>query len=686
MCTICQAFRPVDPECPYGGRPSPISADRFEGNDASAGRNTNARMSAGDTFTGQIGFSGDHDWIAIELSAGSAYTIELTGLSLGDPYLYLRNSSGSLIASNDDYSGLDSRISYTATNSGTYYIDAAAYGSGVGTYRISVEEVAPVAPASPSELSRYLTNGFWNDSGLTSRAFDSNVISVNLSALTRTGQELAREALQAWSAVANLEFFEIRGNADITFDDSDSGAYARSVVSNGEIISSFVNISTEWIDSYGGQIGDYSFQTYLHEIGHALGLGHMGNYNGSADFGFDETFANDSWQASVMSYFAQSENPNIDADLAYVVTPMLADIIAIRSLYGAPGSSGLTGGNTIYGRNHNLGDSWLGNVFDAQMGAGGVADARSVAMTITDTGGWDRLDLGHDNQDQDVDLRMGGVSDVFGLRGNLQISLGTVIESYVAGRGNDRVVGNAGNNNISGGNGDDSIFGNDGNDRLFGNNGNDLLRSMTGNNRMLGGNGSDRLEAGAGSDWLSGGNGNDALRGGDGGDTLLGNSGDDRIWGEAGNDILRGGYGDDILLGNLGADNLYGDAGADRIVGNYGNDALLGNQGNDTLLGGNGNDTLLGGQGSDILWGGSGNDTFQFRTTDGRSQDVIGDFGRGRDLIDLSDFDIINSDQIVISRYSGYTRVSVDVDSDGESDFLLRLAGNVEVDEFDFVI
>ena len=55
-------------------------------------------------------------------------------------------------------------------------------------------------------------------------------------------------------------------------------------------------------------LNTYAFQTYIHEIGHALGLGHPGNYNGEARYPNDAEFQNDSWAMSIMSYFGQTEN------------------------------------------------------------------------------------------------------------------------------------------------------------------------------------------------------------------------------------------------------------------------------------------------------------------------------------------------------------------------------------------
>ena len=201
-----------------------------------------------------------------------------------------------------------------------------------------------------------------------------------------------------------------------------------------------------------------------------------------------------------MSYFSQGENTTVSATKAEAVTAMMADVIAIQDLYGAAGAGSLTDGATTYGVGHTLGASWLGQLFDAVNGDGYAAsyDGSDFALTISDIGGHDLLDLSNDTFAQNVYLGDEGISDVMGLTGNLIIARGTEIEDYNAGSGNDTVRGNGAANTISG---------NDGNDTLKGFNGKDVLS---------GGNGDDTLKGGAGRDFLKGGAGADVLNGGTG--------------------------------------------------------------------------------------------------------------------------------------------------------------------------
>jgi Ca2+-binding RTX toxin-like protein len=81
---------------------------------------------------------------------------------------------------------------------------------------------------------------------------------------------------------------------------------------------------------------------------------------------------------------------------------------------------------------------------------------------------------------------------------------------------------------------------------------------------------------------------------------------------------------------------------ADKMRGFGGADLLNGRAGNDVLQGDGGNDTLAGGGGADSLTGGAGADTFDYNAASesrGTGKDVITDFTRGIDRIDLAGID-----------------------------------------------
>ncbi len=94
-------------------------------------------------------------------------------------------------------------------------------------------------------------------------------------------------------------------------------------------------------------------------------------------------------------------------------------------------------------------------------------------------------------------------------------------------------------------------------------------------------------------------------------------------------------------------------SGRDTLRGGTGNDVLKGGNGRDTLIGNGGSDTLIGGRGRDILTGNQGADLFTFQSDMDFRQarlgvDTITDFGRGNDLIVLSEttFGSLRSNQI----------------------------------------
>ena len=194
-------------------------------------------------------------------------------------------------------------------------------------------------------------------------AATDGTVTVDITALATESQQLARWALEAWTNVTGIEFRFVAANANIAFREDQPGAGFYGI--SRDLSEGVVNVSAEWLGE-NSEIGSAGFRTYLHEIGHALGLGHPGDYPkdpsnpNATTYENDAKFLNDSTQASVMSYFSQTSNTHIDASYAEPVTPMIADIIAIQNLYGVP--TDINVGDTIYGYGSNVG-GYLGLLF-----------------------------------------------------------------------------------------------------------------------------------------------------------------------------------------------------------------------------------------------------------------------------------------------------------------------------------
>jgi hypothetical protein len=460
--------------------------------DIPASTSTTATISVGGSTNDQLEVFGDHDWFRINLTAGQQITISLTGSGtnpLEDPYLNLRNSAGTILTYNDDSGGTrNAKIVFTATTTGTYYIDAGAWDTssvnpwtstaepnytGVGTYTLSVQPYSPPPLWTYDQIANQLINGYWTTQQTSAHHFDvtqGGTITVNYSALTSAEQTLAIAALAEWSDIIGVTFRPVTTtDAQIMFDDSedpsDPGPVAQTdgTWSNGIISQSHVQISSSWVTSYGtssggGPLNSYAFQTYLHEIGHALGLGHAGNYNGTADYAADALFKNDAWSTSIMSYFSQQDNSyfaNQGFSEFFAVTPMVADVLAMQQMYGL--STTTRAGDTTYGFNSNAGR----DVYNASI-------MSNVAYTVFDSGGNDTLDYSGFSQNQTINLNPETFSNVGPGIGNVSIARGTVIENAIGGSGNDTLIGNSVANVLTGGFGTDTLTGGAGGDTFRG--------------------------------------------------------------------------------------------------------------------------------------------------------------------------------------------------------------------------
>ncbi len=400
------------------------------------------------------------------------------------------------------------------------------------------------------------------------------------------------QALQAWADVANIKFVRVgigsegegaySNDAAILFGNYSSGESRSAAFANYPGSTNSASAAGDvWVNITAGtnsspSLGNYGAQVLIHEIGHAIGLAHPGDYNAGDDTATAITYANsaeyyeDSRQYTVMSYFSES-NTGGSYGGRYASAPQLDDIRAAQIEYGANMSTRT--GDTVYGFNATADRAWFA----------ATTSSSRVIFAVWDAGGTDTFDFSGYSQAQTIDLREGFFSNVGGLVGNVAIAQGARIENAIGGSGADTINGNAADNSLSGGAGFDSIFAGAGNDTISGGAGTSYLRGEDGNDSIVGGAVFDDIQGNAGADTESGGDG------------------DDWVVGGKDNDVLFGDNGADLVYGNIGADTGDGGAGADTVRGGQDNDSLTGGAGDDFLSGDKGADTVAGGLGADIF-------------------------------------------------------------------------------------
>lgn len=439
----------------------------------------------------------------------------------------------------------------------------------------------------------------------------------------------------------------------------------------------FINVATR---SGPGELapGQLGFGTLIHEIGHAVGLGHPF----SGDVILDP--AKDVGTQTIMSYNRQADQQTLGA----------LDPLALQALYGPdvaatahwdaaaghlvvaarPGGDTLfgqapptlyqggagddtvlnpRGGDTVEGgagQDHATVATWYvsgdavltGTELVLTLEDGGLVTFRDVETFTFANGTFALADfttpLVLNGTTADEVLTGDAGADTIRGNGGADTIAGQGGADYiVAGSGPDRILGGAGGDTVLANSGDDTVQGGDGADSLRGWYGDDHLRGDGGADTLLGQIGSDTLEGGLGDDRLEGAEGSDELRGGLGDDTLEGGDDFDQLWGDGGADLLSGGGSADFLRGGRGEDTLVGGAGDDALSGQKNGDSLKGGAGDDTLRGGAGDDRLEGGTGDDYLNGGTRADVMLGGAGDdrlfGRSFADLLEGGDGRDTL-----------------------------------------------------
>ncbi|AEJ00945.1 peptidase M10A and M12B matrixin and adamalysin [Nitrosomonas sp. Is79A3] len=306
-------------------------------------------------------------------------------------------------------------------------------------------------PASNSSL-------FWSTlsgSGYGSQFGDGEPWNSAAKPLTSADQDYFEQALQQWANVANINFIKVAetpsavGDIRVAYtEDTDDSTLAWSYLPSNSTKSGDIWINTKSLLNFQDWTpGTISFETLLHEIGHALGFKHP---FADPDDPTAKTLPPvlDSIMHTIMSYtYSNLQGEEGNEFSLHPTTPMVLDIAAMQYLYGA--NNHYHAGNDIY--TYTDTNTYHETIWDAA----GPSDTIQYAGAISS-----RIDLNPTSASfigEPIYVQSNGVNVGLPIP-NVWIADNVIIENAIAGQGDDVLIGNDSSNTLDGDSGIDTVL------------------------------------------------------------------------------------------------------------------------------------------------------------------------------------------------------------------------------------
>ena len=172
-----------------------------------------------------------------------------------------------------------------------------------------------------SQVINQLDSGAHWSGGTISYSFPTNANwfpyseANGFSAFSAKQKSAAKAAIELWDDLIKPDFVQTSNvtSSDIKFSNTTTNiGYAHAYFPGG-----WAGAGSIWLNGNSGSlqdpdIGEWGFMTILHELGHALGLNHAGDYNGgNPTYQNNASHAQDTLMFTIMSYF---DEDNTGAD------------------------------------------------------------------------------------------------------------------------------------------------------------------------------------------------------------------------------------------------------------------------------------------------------------------------------------------------------------------------------------